>query len=276
MSASKFSDCYYVTTLMKSICEALMGKREPDTGDAMLDMEGELERQAEDQLDRDCIAEIDRYRRMDEWTNSFQNIYSRTAIQCQRRLVQAKVADFDLVHFLQYTRAGIYELLRLDAFETLADLDLFGRSRILTWFMYTMSSDISPWIRRNLHRIFGKSLANVAFGEKAIRNESVSTEGLVIEQESTTEARQANLSRRQTVPGAIAALKQELGGNTRFKDDMWASCNSARVGLNELRDFIDICSVLYDPVDRKMVKLKYPCYWAVQHLGNVSLLEDNL
>lgn len=259
---------------MKSICEALMGKREPDSGDAMLDMEGELERQAEDQLDRDCVAEIDRYRRMDEWTSSFQNMYSRTAIECQRRLVQSKVADFDLVHFLQYTRAGTYDLLRLDAFETLADLDIFHHPRILTWFMYNMSSDISPWIRRNLHRILGKSLANVAFGEETARNVSASADNLIIEQESSTEARQAKISRRQTVPGAIAALKHELGGNNTLKDAMWASCNSPYVGLSELCDFVDICAVLYDSVDKKVVKLQYPLYWAVQHLGDVSLIKE--
>ncbi|KAL1958054.1 hypothetical protein VTO42DRAFT_5266 [Malbranchea cinnamomea] len=270
-SNNEFSDCYYITTLMKSICEALMGKREPDTGDLDFDMEKEIQRQAEEQLDRDCIAEIDRYRRMDEWTSSFQNIYSRTAIKCQRRLMQAKVIDFNIFQFLQCTRAGTYDLLRLEAFETLAELDIFKYPELLVWFMYNMTSDPSPWMRRQLHRIFGYSLAAIAFGDDSVQTQYRSSDNLIIEQESSTESRQATLARRQTVPGAIEALKQELANNQVLKEAMWAACNSPYVGLSELRDFMDICSVLYEPIQHKVAKLKYPRYWGVQHLGNGKL-----
>ena len=45
---------------MKSICDALLGRKEADISDLDFDMDRELERQAEQLLDRDCIAEIDR------------------------------------------------------------------------------------------------------------------------------------------------------------------------------------------------------------------------
>ena len=247
-----------------------MGKREPDSDDLVFDMDREIQRQAEAQLDRDCIAEIDRYRRMDEWTSSFQNIYSRTAIQCQRRLMQAKIIDFNMVQFLQCTRAGTFELLRLEAFETLAELDIFKHPELLTWFMYNMSSDRSPWMRRNLHRIFGISLATVAFGDDTAQAPGPADD-LVIEQESSTEARKAILARRQTVPGAIEALKKELSGHKVLKESMWAACNSPFVALSELRDYVDICAVLYDAIKNMMVKLKYPRYWRVEYQGAVSI-----
>jgi transcription initiation factor TFIID subunit 2 len=255
---------------MKSIGRALLGKKEPHNDDLAFDMERELQRQAEDQLDKDCIAEIDRYRRMDEWTSSFQNVYSRTAIECQYRLMRANMLDMDVVQFLQYTRPGTFELLRLEAFEILAELNLFRRPELLTWFMYNMSSDISPWVRRSLHRVFGRNLADVAFGEEDSHQDRAATNGLVIEQESSTEARQAQLARRQTITGAIAALKQELAGNQVLKGALWAACNSPFVGLSELCDFVDLCAVLYDPIEQKLVNLKYPRYWSVQHLGSVS------
>jgi transcription initiation factor TFIID subunit 2 len=255
---------------MKSIGQALLGKKEPHDDDIEFDMERELQRQAEDQLDKDCIAEIDRYRRMDEWTSSFHNVYSRTAIGCQFRLMQANVLDMDVIHFIQYTRPGTFEPLRLEAFEILAELNLFRRPELLTWFMYNMSSDISLWMRRNLHRVFGRSLADVAFGKEDSHHDRAATDGLVIEQESSTEARQAQLARRQTTTGAIAALKQELSGNPVLREAMWAACNSPFVGLSELCDFVDLCAVLYDSIEQKLVKLRYPRYWSVQHLGKVS------
>lgn len=266
----QFSDCYYIATLMKSMCEALMGKREPEADDSNFDMEREIQRQAETQLDKECIAEIDRYRRMDEWTSSFHNIYSRTAIECQRRLMQAKIIDFNILQFFQCTRAGTFDLLRLEAFKTLAELNMFKHPEILTWFMYNMSSDRSPWMRRSLHRIFGISLATVAFGDEPTQAAPAPSDDLVIEQESSTEARKADLARRQTVPGAIEALKKELSGNKVLKEAMWAACNSPYVSLSELRDFMDICAALYDPIKSMMVRLKYPRYWRIENQGRVS------
>lgn len=256
---------------MKSICEALLGRRETEIDGVGIDfdVERELERQAEQQLDRDCIAEIDRYRRMDEWTTSFQNIYSRTAIECQRRLMQANVIDRDIMQFLPYTRAGTYEMLRLDAFNILIDFDIFQNSELLTWFIYVMSADPSPWIRHNLHISFGRGLAPIAFGDRNVEKQLEPTNGLIIEQESSTEVRQASLARRQTVPGALEALKREVESNTALKEALWAACNSPMVGLAELSDFVDICSVLYHPIDKIMVVLKYPRYWKLENLGHV-------
>lgn len=256
---------------MKSICEALLGRKETETGGVGMDfdVERELERQAEQQLDRDCIAEIDRYRRMDEWTSSFQNIFSRTAIECQRRFMQANVIDLDIMQFLQYTRAGTYEMLRLDAFKILIDFDIFQNPELLTWFIYVMSADPSPWIRHNLHIAFGRGLAPIAFGERNVEKQPEPANNLIIEQESSTEVRQANLARKQTVPGALEALKRELEGNTTLKEALWAACNSPIVGLAEICDFVDICSVIYHPIDKMMVVLKYPRYWKLENRGHV-------
>lgn len=254
---------------MKSICEALLGRVETEIDDGEFNMDRELERQAEQQINKDCITEIDRYRRMDEWTSSFHNLYARTAIDCQRKLMKSKLIEIDLMPFLQYTRAGSFDPLRLDAFEMLIDFEIFRFPDLLKWFIYTMSSDTSAWIRHGLHRTFGKALAAVAFGDETAKKEPPQ-DNLIIEQESSTEIRQANLARRQTVPGALEALKKELSGNAALKEALWAACNSQCVGVSELCNFVYICSALYEPVDQRMVTLKYPRYWGTQHLGNVS------
>ncbi|KAF3482079.1 transcription initiation factor TFIId 127kD subunit [Arthroderma uncinatum] len=267
-SNNEFSDCFYISTLLKSICNALLGRRETSSNDVDFDINREIERQAEDQLDKDCIAEIDRYRRIDEWAGSFKNIFSRTSLECQKRLMKANVLDIDLVQLVQYTRAGILEELRLKAFEMLLEFRLFEHPELITWFIYNMSADPSPWIRRNLYRLFGEALATIAFGTEAEPSGSLINDSLVIEQESSTEARQLQLARRQTVPGALDALKQELGANKALKEALWAACNSPRTSLVELCDFVYLVGALYHPVDHAMVKLKYPRYWKTQHLGN--------
>lgn len=254
---------------MHAMCHALQGTTDKGDEGPDFDMDREMSRQEEQRLDRDCILEIDRYRRMDEWTSSFQNIYSRTALKCQQRLIQAGKMDPDIMQVLQYTRAGTFDLLRRDAFEILMELDIFSSPELLTWFIYTMSSDSSLWLRLSLHYLFGKALASIAFGDRVNGSQPGQQDGLIIEQESSTEVRQAILARRQTVPGALKALKGELSNNETLKESLWAACNSKSIGVIELCDFLDICQVLYDAVTQKVVGLKFPRYWRVQHLGKV-------
>lgn len=256
---------------MESLCKALLGRVEKPSGDTDFDIESELERQAEEQIEKDSIAEIDRYRRIDEWSGSFQNIYSRTALRCQLRFTQAKMVDLDIMHFLQYSRVGTFDLLRLDAFYCLIELDIFRIPELLRWFMYTMSSDTSSLIRHGLHSLFGKALALVAFGHAQIPEPQPQHNSVIIEQESSTEVRQADLARKQTIPGALDALKKELSGNAMLRESIWAACNSTCIGLMEISEFVDLCRILYDPVTSSKVVLKYPRRWKVQHLGNVHL-----
>lgn len=185
--------------------------------------------------------------------------------------MKARMLDVDIVQFAQYTRAGILEELRLKAFEILLEFKLFEHPELITWYIYNMSADPSPWIRRNLYRMFGEALGAIAFGTESETSGSLESSSLVIEQESSTEARQVQLARRQTVPVALDALKQELGSNKTLKEALWAACNSPRASLVELCDFVYAVGALYHPAERALVRLKYPRYWKTQHLGNVSL-----
>lgn len=270
-SNNEYSDNFYIATLMGSLCNALLGRVEKPSGDIDFDIESELERQAEEQIEKDSIAEIDRYRRIDEWSGSFQNIYSRTALRCQLRFAQAKMVDLDIMHFLQYSRVGTFDLLRLEAFDCLIELDIFRVPELLRWFMYTMSSDTSPLIRHGLYSLFGRALALIAFGHAQIPEPQPQHNNVIIEQESSTEVRQADLARRQTVPGALDALKKELSGNVMLRESIWAACNSTCIGLMEISEFVDLCKILYDPVTSAKIVLKYPRRWKVQHLGNAKL-----
>ncbi|RMJ25648.1 transcription initiation factor TFIID [Aspergillus sp. HF37] len=231
------------------------------------DMERVLAAQAEEQLEKDVVAEIDRYRRMDEWSSSFQNVYSRAALRSQMQLMQANILDVDMMQFLPYTRPGTFNLLRSDAFGCLVELGIFNAPELLKWFMFTMASDSSAWLRRSLHGLFGKALAPVAFGHGRKKEAPAPGDGLIIEQESSTEIRQADLARRQTITGAMAALKREISGDPVLKESLWAACNSPYTGILEISEFTDLCRILYDPVTSAMVKLRYPRYWKAKHLG---------
>lgn len=250
----------------------MLGRNEarPDDELAHFDMERVIENQVEEQLEKDTMAEFDRYRRMDEWSSSFQNIYSRAALDCQMQLMKAKIQDVDLMRFVPYTRAGTYDLLRLQAFECLVDLDISQNQDLIRWLVYTMTSDSSAYVRHHSQRIFGRALAQIAFGRPQ-ETENTQTGGLIIEQESSTEIRQADLARRQTVSGALEALRKEIGNDSFMKELMWAGCNSPVLGILEIAELVDICRVLFDPLTTKVARLSLPRYWKVQNLGRGKL-----
>ncbi|KAJ5641494.1 hypothetical protein N7490_005494 [Penicillium lividum] len=269
-SNNAYSDNYYVASLMRSLCHALMGRNESRQQDELtnFDMERAIEAQDEEQLERDALAEFDRYRRMDEWSGSYQNLYARAALHCQMQMMQAKVLDTDLMRFIPYTRAGTFDLLRLQAFDCLVDLDISQVPELLRWLIFTMTSDSSAYVRHHCVRLFGRALAMIAFG-RTPQPETNQNDGLIIEQESSTEVRQADLERRQTVPGAIKALKREIiAHDMSLREYLWAACNSWPIGVHEMSEITDLCSVMFDGVTSQMAKLKYPRFWSVQNLGH--------
>ena len=221
------------------------------------------------------LEEIDRYRRIDEWIPSYHNILSITALKNQSLLAEAGCIPLNPAHYLQYTQPGTFDILRVIAFSCLMDLGQHKTPQILSWFLYALGYDPSPYIRSNLLRLFGRTLGAIAIGEihaptpaSLIAHQQ---NGLIIEQDSTTSARQADLARKQTIPGALAALKTELSGNMPLKKALWSAIESPLLTLHELHELLEICSLLYTPETRMLLTLRYPRYWRCINNGRVSV-----
>ena len=222
-----------------------------------------------------CLDEIDRYRRMDEWIPSYHNILSTTALDCKRILAKAGIIDTRPADFLQYTPDGTSECLRLKAFENLMGLGMIKNDAILRWFLFVLGTDPSPYAREHMLQIFGRTLGAIAIGEHledAKAQEAAQQDGLVIEQESSTEARQADLARKQTVLGALNALKDEISSNTVLKREIWNAISSPTLSLQQMGDLLDICDLLYTPETSMVVALKYPRYWTCTKIGKGKVL----
>lgn len=177
------------------------------------------------ELRRNAITEITRYRRIDEWISSYHNVYTVTALGCLAGLAQDNVIPVKMTDFLQYSRAGNAEAVRLKAFACLVDLNALKTDGILAYFLHTLSTDPSPYVRQEMIRLLGIGLGQLAIGNK---QDGESTEDdsfavLVVEQEGSIEARQADLARRRTVEGALAALKTEFAGREAFKKALWSA-----------------------------------------------------
>ena len=221
-----------------------------------------------------CLEEIDRHRRSDEWIPSYHNVLSTTALDCKRILAKAGIIQTKPVDFLQYTSDGTSEYLRLNAFSNVMALGLVKNDTILRWFLFVLGEDPSTCVRENMLRIFGKTLGALAVGEHLdiTKDQESQLDGLVIEQESTTEARQADLARKQTVEGALNALRIEVSANPVLKKELWKAIESPNLSLRQLGELLNICDWLYEPDQKMVIVLRYPRYWEYRNLGKGKIL----
>ena len=255
-STNEFSDVYYVSTLITALAESLQAKAE-----AWYDM-GVDELEDHRRFRTEALEEIDRYRRMDEWMPSYHNIYSRTTLDCQCRLAKASLLRADPLSFLHYTNHQSYDLVRIHAFDALVELGLFKTPAVIRWLLSVAAGDPSPFVRDALRKVLWKALAIVALGHDEEQEPPVVSD-LIVEQESSTDTRQALFARRQTIEGALEALKAAMRNNESFGDALWSATTSSEIGLLEIADFLDVCHSTFDPFDDTVVVLKYPRYWEV-------------
>lgn len=215
-SNNEYSDSYYVSTLLECLTRSLLGPRRPKDEDEDLE---------ELVLRKDAIAEIERYRRINEWSPSFQNIFTTTALDCLVELGKSGALDLKLHDFIRYTRSDNSDQVRLRAFDCLVELDSHKDPRVMAYVINEMATDPSPHVRDNIYRIFGKGLGRMAIGEGQKEEAAPVSDGLVIEQESNNVGAQAQAQddRRQTMDGALAALKAEIGSSKALQESMWAA-----------------------------------------------------
>ena len=204
--------------LMTALSQSLVARGRIDFYDISDDVAAE-----ERKLRSDAIEEFDRYRRMDEWICSYQNVLSITALQCKQRLVQAGLVKLNLTDYFQYTRVGTFDLLRLEAFRILLELGRIENDIVTGYILHVVGCDPSPFIRTQMLRIFGLGLASVALGDVAgFESARPGQDELIIEGEDTAaEARRADNRRTKTVEGALEALRESLEHNESLKKALW-------------------------------------------------------
>jgi transcription initiation factor TFIID subunit 2 len=290
-SNNEFSDNFKLANLLSALTESLIPVKDESNvlefdNDDMQDTEPE-------EFKNSVLEELDRYRRMDEWTNSYQNIFTVTVLECKARLMKAKVIPVDAAEFGQYLHDGTGDQIRIKAFESLIDLGFLRNQNVAALLLNCLSTDRSPYTRSRLFEVFCLGLASIAFGEKQLDepvvpapppadhiNDSVLNGeamlldgehdgGLIVEQDASLAARKANILRTTTVDGAITALKEELKDNQSFKDALWNAVMSTSIGVGEQLDLLDVCGIIYDAVDSLIIRLPYPRCWEASIIAKV-------
>lgn len=263
-----YSDQFYIAKLLEAVTTSIIPDKHDGERDLLSslriddDEEAELKRFIEKTLE-----EIEKYRRMDEWTSTYQNIWTTTALNCKMRLMKARVIPIAPLDFVQYLQDENYPLIRIKAFDCLVELGLLAKVSIMKLLLANVSSDPSPFIRDRLFKIFCKGMAAIALGEnKAAQPEkkaaTVDDSGLIIEQgEAELQQRKLDATRNQSIQQALAALKEELKGNTEMQTAIWRAVESPCISIKEKFQLLTICSAMFEADDSLLMTFNYPKYW---------------
>ncbi|ORY68651.1 uncharacterized protein BCR38DRAFT_135948 [Pseudomassariella vexata] len=215
-----------------------------------------------------ALEEIERYRRMDEYSPSFQNCFTVAALDAMCRLMKAKVVPINPILFVQYLQDRTVDVVRIKGFEAMVELGQLSREVFLKFFLSVLSTDPSPYVRDRLFKIFCGGLASIAFGEsgRAEKDKPVSNEsGLIVEQDSSViEAKQKEKARREDLTTALAALKEATKNDKALLRTLWKTLDSPVLSVAERRNLLELCSILTDEEDSLVVAFKYPTYWTAQ------------
>ncbi|KAH6854221.1 hypothetical protein B0I37DRAFT_300428 [Chaetomium sp. MPI-CAGE-AT-0009] len=241
-SDNEYSDHFYIAKLLEALTTSII----PDKIEGERDLFSRLGGDEDDDMElkrfiEKTIEEIDKYRRMDEWTSTYQNIWTTTALHCKMRLMKANVIRTQPLEFVRYLQDGNLDLIRIKAFECLVELGL-------------------------LAKIFCKGMAAVALGEsKAAQPEpdvALDDTGLVVEQgEAEIQRRQLAATRNQSIQAAVKALQGELKGNAELQAAMWAAVESPSISVKEKLQLLTICSAMFEAEDSLLMTFNYPKVW---------------
>ncbi|KAK1829850.1 transcription initiation factor TFIID subunit 2 [Podospora conica] len=267
-SENEYSDHFYIAKLLDALTTSLIPERVDGDKPLLQSLNPYDEEDSEfKSFINKTISEIDKYRRMDEWTMTYHNVWTTTALNCKMRLMKARVIPVSPLEFVQYLRDDNLDLVRIKSFECLVETGaLANKAPILRMLLSCMSTDKSPFVRDRLFKVFCKGIAAIALGEnKALQPAARAPElddGLIVVEQGDLEIAQRQLDavRKEDITHALKALKEELKGNTQLALDMWKAFESPSIGLHEKVQLLDLISAMYEPEASLLVTLNYPKY----------------
>lgn len=266
-----YSDHHYIALLVEVLATSMI----PSAQDDWFQRQNKIPSEEERQFLEQALEQIERVLRRDEWTNSYQNIWTIAGLDAKQKLMKAEVIPKKYTDFAQYLLDGTRDLIRIKAFEALIDLDALMDTSVFTFLLYVLTTDKSPYVRAKLIQAVARGLATIAFGEhtKAVKNEPAPDEGdpLLLVQDSAQEieARKEAFARRENLDVALKALRKEMeetyGSDERhYSNAMRKALDHEGLGRAEIEDLLDIAGMMFEEARSWILTLRLPKGWKVE------------
>lgn len=266
-----YSDHFYIGTLVEALATALI----PSKQDDWLARQNKAPNEEERRFLDEALEQIERVLRRDEWTNSYQNTWTIAGLDAKQRLMKAEVIPKQYADFAQYLLDGTRDLIRIKAFEALIDLGAMMDPTFFTFFLYSMTTDRSPYVRTKLIQAMGRGLAAIAFGEHAriVKNEPAPDEAdpLLLVQDSAQEieARKEMFARKENLDAALKALRKEMdetyaNDERHYSTAMRKALDHPELGRDEVESLLDLAAMMFEEARSWVLTLNLPKGWRVE------------
>ncbi|KAK5992489.1 Transcription initiation factor TFIID subunit 2 [Cladobotryum mycophilum] len=266
-----FSDHFYIATLVEALATSLI----PSQQDDWFQRQSKIPTDEERGFLEEALEQIERVLRRDEWTHSYQNIWTIAGLDAKQRLMKAEVIPKNYADFGQYLLDGTRDLIRIKCFESLIDLGAMMDPTVFTFLLYSLMTDRSPFVRNKLVQAMARGLAAIAFGEysKDVKSEPLQDEAdaLLLVQDSAEEiaARKEKFARKENLDAALKALRREMeetyGADERhYSTAMRKALDHQGLGRGEVENLLDLATMMFEEARGWVLTLNLPKAWKVE------------
>ncbi|KAJ3895800.1 hypothetical protein GG344DRAFT_72802 [Lentinula edodes] len=247
-TANPYSDAYYICTIISAAACSNVSTAAPERGE-LLPSEVRVEHNAEDEeLLKQTLTEVDRYRSMDRLIPSVHNIVTIAALEFHMLLGVANLIPSHPRIFFPLTREGNYVPVRIAAFDGLF-LTKWYTPQIMRYVLAVMANDSSRTVRRHVARSATQSLALlVQMGE--MKSNSKDSESLLIEEDGS-HPEKLKESKKTEMDAMIKVLRKdrEVGKNENFRDFAVPIALAPDVDYEVRWCILKLLDILIRPVD---------------------------
>lgn len=264
------SDHCWIAMLVETLGESMIPSKKDDWYERQSKTPSEEERRFLEQ----ALEHIERVLRRDEWTNSYQNIWTLAGLDAKRRLMKAGIIPRNLADFGQYLLDGTRDLIRIRCFEALIDLGAMMDPTAFSFLLYVLSTDRSPYVREKLIQATARGLAAIAFGEhsKDVKDEPAAYDEaeplLVQDSAAEIQARKEEFARKEDLDAALKALRKEMdetygAGERHYSIAMRKALDHPNLGRVELENLLDLAAMMFEEANSWILTLSLPRTWKV-------------
>lgn len=266
-----YSDHHYIALLVKELATSLI----PSKKDDWLTRQNKGANDEESQFLEEALEQIERVLRRDEWTNSYQNIWTIAGLDAKQQLMKAEVIPQNYADFAQYLLDGTRDSIRIKCFDALIDLGALMDPTFFSFLMYSLGTDRSPYVRAKLTEGVARGMAAIAFGEnKTVAKVEPSpdeADGLLLVQDSAQEieARKEMFARKENLDSALRAFKKEMEetyspDERHYSTAMRKALDNPQLGRAEVETLLDLASMMFDEAHSWVLTLNLPKRWKVE------------
>ncbi|KAI9279295.1 hypothetical protein BY458DRAFT_502620 [Sporodiniella umbellata] len=242
---NEFSDCYYVAALISALGDATIPSFENKS----------LESTEDSKINAIARAEIERFRTLDYVVPSYHNVITIACLKTITKFMLKRIIPVNLPMFVQYTRYGNYQEVRLAAFDSIYMICGLSHSILNKYLLNVMARDPSIYVS---HYVARAMLAWLGLALK--ESEDTNNTGNVVEEFAEEEGKVAvkdlDFSEQKTpfqiAQQSIENVRKRFEANKELEHLIWSMLNSTKKGKIDHcvhKCLLQFCEFVYKPAD---------------------------